>query len=117
MIITNLIMRLKEYMWLLEIVSTAPGDLFGASWSNQDALRCVGRLDRSILRVELATKLILDNFGSIFEASKDHFWGLKRGNNQVEGQGRIFGAFGVDFGPNFGDLLIQDEHVFTIILC
>ena len=46
-----------------------------------------------------------------------YFWGLKRGKNQVEGQGLIFGAFGVDFGPNFGDLLIQDEHVFTIILC
>ena len=54
--------------WLLEIVSTAPGDLFGASWSNQDALRCVGRLDRSILRVELATKLILVDLGSIFGA-------------------------------------------------
>ena len=95
----------------------APGDLFGASWSNQDALRCVGRLDRSILRVELATKLILGDLGSIFGAGGRSLLGSKMRKNQVEVQGQIFGAFGVDIGLNFGDLLIQDEHVFTIILC
>ena len=55
----------------------APGDLFGASWSNQDALRCVGRLDRSILRVELATKLILGDLGSIFGAWEGSLLGSK----------------------------------------
>ena len=32
-------------------------------------------------------------------------------------RGQILGAFGVDFGPDFGDLLIQHEHVLTVILC
>ena len=32
------------------------GDLFGASWSNQDALRALSRLDGYFLSVELATK-------------------------------------------------------------
>ena len=47
---------------LLGVVLMAPGDLFGACWSNQDAFRCLVRLDGSILRVELATKLILRDF-------------------------------------------------------
>ena len=50
---------------LLGVVLMAPGDLFGACWSNQDAFRCLVRLDGSILRVELATKMILGDFGSI----------------------------------------------------
>ena len=65
---------------LLGVVLMAPGDFVGACWSNQDAFRCLVRLDGSILRVELATKLILDDFGLMFGVSKGLLLGSKKRN-------------------------------------
>ena len=71
----------KGSFWLfVRVVLMAPGELFGAFSSNQDAFRCLARLYKSILRVELATKLILGDFGSIVGPSGGSPLGSKMKN-------------------------------------
>ena len=100
---------------LLRSVLMPPRHLFDACWTNQRAVRALSRVDRSFLRVELRTEQILGLRGPIFGALRGPFWGSKMSEIHVEVQRELVVAFKVEFGHTFGDLLVQHEHVSTVV--